>query len=62
MLFRSHGSEFEELDRSQILCEEVCRVFFSIDKEHFGKFSTYNLSDIVVTDVDVLGAFFGDRV
>ena len=57
-----HGSEFKELDRSQILREKVRRVFFSIDKEHFSKLSTYDFSDIVVTDVDMLGAFFSDWI
>ena len=57
-----HSSELEEFDRSQILCEEVCRVFFSVNEEHFSEFSTYDLPDVMVTNVDVLGAFFGNWV
>ena len=48
-----HVPEFQELNMTQVFSEHVCRVVISIDEWQVDNFALYNLSNVVIADVDV---------
>ena len=54
--------EFEEFDMPEILCEHVCGILATFNKENFNLTVGYYFPDIVVPDVDVLRSLLLHRV
>jgi len=55
-------SKLQEFDRTKILCKHVRRVIVAIYKEHLSIVLGYDFPDIMIADVDMLRASFGDRI
>ena len=56
------GSEFQELNRSQVLREKICGIVVTFNEVDFRKLSTNDFAYVVIVDVDVLQAFFSDGI
>ena len=48
-----HSSELKELNRSQVLCQQICGIIITIDEVNFCQAAVDYLADIVVPDIDV---------
>ena len=57
-----HGSELKELHRTQVLCQQVCRIIVTINEVDFCQAAVNDLANVVVPDVDVLRSLFSDRI
>ena len=57
-----HSSKLKELDRSQVLSQQICGIVISIDEVDFGQAAVNDLANVVVPDVDVLRSLFSDQV
>ena len=57
-----HSSKLKELDGSQVLCQQICRIVVSINEVDFGQAAVNDFANVVIPDIDVLRSFFSDRV
>ena len=57
-----HSSELKELNRSQVLCQQICGIIITIDEVDFCQAAVDYLMNVVVPDVDVLRSLFSDRI
>ena len=48
-----HSSKLKELDGSQVLSQQICRVVITIDEVDFCQAAVNYLTNVVVPDVDV---------
>ena len=55
-------SKLQELDVTQVLGQEVCWVFVSVDKIEFRELALNYFPNVVIADVYVFGPFFGHWV
>ena len=57
-----HSSKLKELDRSQVLSQQIRGIIITIDEVNFCQAAVNYLANIVVPDVDVLRSLFSDRI
>ena len=57
-----HGSTLKELNRTQVLCQQICGIVITIDEVDFGQATVDYLTNIVVPNIDVLQSLFSDRI
>ena len=55
-------SKLQKLDVTQVLGQEVCWVFISVDKIEFRELTLNYFPNVVVADIYVFGPFFGHRI
>jgi len=56
------GSEFQELNRSEVLREKICGIVVTLNEVDFCELSTNDFAYVMIVDVDVLQAFFSDGI
>ena len=56
------GSEFQELNRSEVLREKICGIVVTFNEVDFCELSTNYFTYIMIADVDVLRVFLSDRI
>ena len=57
-----HRSKLKELNRSQVLSQQIHGIVIAIDEVDFCQAVVNYLANVVVPDVDVLRSLFSDRV
>ena len=57
-----HGSELEELHRTQVFSQQICGIVITIDEVDFCQAAVDDLAYVVIPDIDVLRSLFSDRI
>ena len=57
-----HSSELKELNRSQVLRQQICGIVITIDEVDFCQAAVNDLANVVVPGIDVLRSLFSDRI
>jgi len=56
------SSEFQELNRSQVLHEKICGIVVTFNEVDFRELSTDYFAYVMIADVDMLRAFLSDGI
>ena len=57
-----HSSKLKELNRSQVLSQQIRGIVISIDEIDFCQAAVNDLTNVVIPDIDVLRSLFSDRI
>ena len=49
-----HGSKLKELDRSQVLCQQIRGIIITINEVDFCQATVNDLMNVVIPNIDVL--------
>ena len=57
-----HSSKLKELDRTQVLHQQIHGIVISINEVDFGQAMVNDLVNVMEPDIDVLRSLFSDQV
>ena len=56
------GSEPLEFDDPKVFGQQICGIIITVNEVDFGKLPSNYFTYIVISDIDMLGALFSDRI